>query len=136
MVRYDLDNKSQKIDNTIYFNPFNFRFFEENPFNLEKRTYPIDFGYKDSYAYSALIHIPKGYTVSELPEQKTISLPGKGGSLLFSANQVSDQIVNIQCRLVFPLSIYTPEYYEGLKKFFNEILAVQDQSIIVLKENS
>ena len=136
IVTYELNNKSQKIDETIYYNPFNFKFVEENPFNLEKRTYPIDFGYKDSYTYSSMIQIPEGYSIAELPEQKAVRLPGKGGSLLFSANKVSENTVSIQCRVTFPLATYAPEYYEGLKQFFNEILAVQNQSVLVLKENS
>ena len=136
VVNYELNNKSQKIDDVIYYNPFNFKFVEENPFNLEKRNYPIDIGFKDAYTYSSVIQIPEGYSVAELPEQKAVRLPGKGGSLLFSANKISENTVSIQCRLTFPLAIYAPEYYEGLKKFYNEILAVQNQSVLVLKENS
>jgi len=41
----------ETIGNKIYLNPFILKFFEENPFKLQERTYPIDFGYKDTYSY-------------------------------------------------------------------------------------
>ncbi|MFV8226599.1 DUF3857 domain-containing protein [Christiangramia aquimixticola] len=135
-VKYELHNKSQKIEDLIYLNPFSFKFFQKHPFNLEKRTYPIDFGYKDSYMYSAIITIPENYSVTTLPEQKAFTLPGRTGALMFSATQVSENTINVQCRLNFKQAIYAPEYYEGLKILFNEIMAIQDHSLIVLKENS
>lgn len=135
-IRYDLSNKSQKINDLIYFNPFSFKFFNKNPFNLEERHYPIDFGYKNAYMYSAIIEIPEGYTISDLPEQKALKMPNNGGSLIFAAQQVSENIISVQCRLTFPMSIYPSEYYEGIKKFFSEIMEVQNQSVIVLKEKA
>ncbi|WP_347408629.1 DUF3857 domain-containing protein [Christiangramia sp.] len=135
-IVYEMNNASQKINDQIYFNPFSFRFFQKNPFNLDKRTYPIDFGYKDMYMYSIQVIIPEGYTVAEMPESKALRLPGNKGSFLFAANKITENSISIQCRVSFTESIYGPEYYEGLKKFFNEILAVQQQSLIVLKENT
>ncbi len=135
-IRYDLENKSQKINDLIYFNPFSFKFFKSNPFNLEERNYPIDFGYKDAYTYSAILQLPEGYAVAELPEQKALRMPGNSGSLVFSASQITEDTVTIQCRLTFPRAVYTSEFYEGIKKFFSEIMAVQNQSVIVLKEKA
>ncbi len=134
LIRYELKNQSQKINEVIYFNPFSFHFFEENPFKLDERHYPIDFGYKDSYIYSAIIEIPEGYVVEEMPETKAMRMQGNGGSLMFSANQVSDRFINVQCRLSFPKANYPSVFYDALKKFFDEIIAVQSQSLIVLKE--
>ncbi|WP_035695778.1 DUF3857 domain-containing protein [Christiangramia portivictoriae] len=135
-IEYTLENVSQKINDLIYLNPFSFQFFEKNPFNLDERTYPIDFGYKNAFSYSAEIHIPEGYSVKELPEQKAFRLPQKGGALIFNAVKFSENVVMIQCRMTLSQTLYTPEYYEGLKKFFNELMTVQSQSLIVLEENS
>ncbi|WP_298247878.1 DUF3857 domain-containing protein [uncultured Christiangramia sp.] len=135
-IEYTLENVSQKINDLIYLNPFSFQFFEKNPFNLDERSYPIDFGYKNAFSYSAEIHIPEGYSVKELPEQKAIRLPGNGGALIFNAVSFSENVVMVQCRMTLSQTLYTPEYYDGLKKFFNELLTVQSQSLIVLEENS
>ncbi|TRO66991.1 DUF3857 domain-containing protein [Christiangramia sabulilitoris] len=135
-IVYELDNKSQKIGDKIYYNPFSFRFFEENPFKQDKRSYTIDFGYKDYYMYSAIIEIPEGFKVSSLPEAMNIGLSGKGGILRFNAAQINDSMVQVTCQLKFAYPSYPAEYYPFLKEFFNKILEVQSQSLIVIEENS
>ncbi|APG58998.1 DUF3857 domain-containing protein [Christiangramia salexigens] len=135
-IRFDLENQSQKIGNTIYFNPFSFKFFKENPFKLKERYYPIDFGYKDVYFYLGIIELPEGYNLVELPEKKALRMAEGGGSLFFDAIKTSDNVINIQCRLTFPKTVYSSVYYDALKRFFEEIILVQSQSLIVLKENT
>ncbi|MCM8570637.1 DUF3857 domain-containing protein [Gramella jeungdoensis] len=136
LIRYSLENKTQKINDRIYFNPFNFQFFTENPFKLEERNYPIDFGYKDAYLYSAIVEIPENYEIEELPKDKALRMSDGLGSLIFAARKISESTLNIQCRLSFGEAVYPSAYYEGLKKFFDEIIQVQTQSLIVLRENS
>lgn len=135
-IKYYLKNESQKINDKIYFNPFSFKFFEENPFKQEKRSYPIDFGYKDFYMYSAVIEIPEGYKITELPEAKSLAIQGNIASLKFSAGKTGDKTINVNCRLTFRYASYPAEYYQALQQFFDKILEVQTQSLIVLEENS
>ena len=135
-IKFSLKNNTQKIGDKIYINPFNFKFFDSNPFKLEKRTYPIDFGYKDAYIYSVQIEIPEGFKVGALPESKNIQVDGNVASLNFSSRQTSDRIINVNCRIRFSYASYPAEYYEGLKKFFDNIMEVQDLSLIVIEENS
>ena len=135
-ITYTLQNKSQKINDMIYLNPFNFQFFTSNPFVNDRRTYPIDFGYKDAYMYASVIEIPENYSVVDLPEQKAIQMSGGGATLVFSTKQQDEHQINIQCRLSFKQALYGPEYYDAIKRFFNEIMEVQEKSVIVLKENS
>jgi len=135
-IKYSLNNGSQKISDKTYFNPFSFKFFDENPFKQENRSYPINFGYKDAYIYSVLIEIPEGYKVTELPETKNLGIQGNAANLLFSAGQTGDRTISVQCRLTFKYAVYPLEYYEALKQFFDKIMEVQTQSLIVLEENS
>ncbi|CAL65640.1 DUF3857 domain-containing protein [Christiangramia forsetii] len=135
-IKYSLNNGSQKINDKIYFNPFSFKFFDENPFKQENRSYPIDFGYKDAYVYSAIIEIPEGFKVTELPETRNLKIQGNAANLMLSAGQTGDRTISVQCRLTFKHAVYPPEYYEALKQFFDKIIEVQTQSLIVLEENS
>ncbi len=134
-INYVLENETQKINDAIYFNPFSFKFFENNPFRSEKRNYPIDFGYKDSYYYSINVEIPENFEVVELPKQKLLSLPESGGSLSFVVQQLNERNINVHYRISFPKSIYSSGYYPFLKEFFDAIIEVQSQTIIVMKEN-
>ena len=135
-INYQLTNESQKINEAIYVNPFAFAFFNKNPFQLKERHYPIDFGYSDAYNYSVNIEIPENHHVAELPEQKLLRLPNNGGSMQFVATQTDERNVLVHYRISFPQSSYSSGFYPYLKKFFDAIIEVQNQSIIVVKENT
>lgn len=135
-IKFDLFNSSQKINDLIYVNPFSFKFFEENPFKLKERTYPIDFGYKDAYTYNISLEIPETHEFAELPENRILALPEKGGTLHFMTQKVNDQMVMVHCRVAFPLSVYGPGFYPYLQKFFSEMIDLQEQSIIVVREKA
>ena len=134
-INYNLDNESQKINDVIYFNPFSFHFFEKNPLTSAERNYPIDFGFQDTYNYSVNIEIPENHQVVELPKQKIISLPEKAGTMSFSVQQKDERNLSVQFRINFSQAEYASSFYPFLKEFFNAIIEVQSQSLIVLKEN-
>jgi hypothetical protein len=133
-IKFDLHNSSQKISELIYVNPFSFKFFEENPFTSKERNFPIDFGYKDAYTYSIRLEIPENHEFIEIPENKMLSLPQKGGTLHFMTQQVDERSLMVHCRVTFPLTVYAPGYYPYLQKFFSELINIQEQSIIVVRE--
>ena len=135
-INYELDNQSQKVNEMIYFNPFSFKLFEKNPFKLKERNYPIDFGYKDVYYYYTKIEVPDNYSVVELPKPQGFILPENGGSIQFSTSKIHEREVMVILRITFPKSFYPSGYYPYLKEFFDHILEIQSQSLIVLKENS
>jgi len=133
-IKYKLNNQTQKINDAIFLNPFSFRFFKSNPFQLESRHYPIDFGYKDAYSYIINIEIPKNYKFEEFPEQKSLGLPESGGNLRFFIRQNNETNLDVYCKLSFNKALYSSAYYPYLKEFFSEIIKVQTQSLIVIRE--
>jgi len=134
-IEFELDNTSQKINDLIYFNPFSFKFFESNPFKLSERTYPIDFGFKQSFVYSLVVSLPENHSVVELPEGKLAKLPDNAGSLYFVVQQVDEKTVNIQCRLSLLEPTYPTQFYPYLKEFMGPVMDIQNSSYIVVKEN-
>lgn len=134
-IEHELLNSSQKINDAIYLNPFSFTFFDKNPFKLKERHYPIDFGYKDAYMYSVNVKIPEGHSVEELPQPKLLRLPENGGTLNFNVQQADERSVNVNYRISFPKATYASGYYPYLKEFFDAIVEVQTQSLIVIREN-
>lgn len=135
-IDHILFNESQKINDAIYFNPFSFKFFNKNPFQRETRHYPIDFGYKDSYSYIINVIIPENHQVVELPQSKLLRLPENGGSLIFSVQKTDERNLLINYRITFPQAIYSSEFYPYLQQFFDAILEVENQSLIVIKANT
>ncbi|SDI21565.1 DUF3857 domain-containing protein [Winogradskyella thalassocola] len=121
------------IGNKIYFNPFIIKFFDKNPFQLQERTYPIDFGYKDIYNYSMKISLNEDLKVIELPKPVNYALPNKSGSLLFNIELLNDEIV-LYFKVKFNQPIYPPEYYPYLKSFMDKVVELQNNTIIALEK--
>tara|TARA_R110002049_G_scaffold38978_1_gene120325 strand:+ start:12846 stop:13235 length:390 start_codon:yes stop_codon:yes gene_type:complete len=117
----------------IYLTPFYIKFFKENPFKLQERTYPIDFGYQDTYNYMFKIDFGNTYTVLEKPDDVVLVLPNKKGQIRFSS-QILDNAVTINFRIDFKDTIYGPEYYPFLKEFMSKIIDIQNNSLILLKK--
>ncbi len=67
-VLYQMDNFARVIDGKIYFNPVLLQKIAENPFNLEDRNFPVEYPYPRINTEEVTYTLPKGYTVSEVPE--------------------------------------------------------------------
>ncbi|WP_407557682.1 DUF3857 domain-containing protein [Winogradskyella sp. 4-2091] len=121
------------IGNKIYLNPFLIKFFDENPFKLQERTYPIDFGYKDIYNYSMQINLDENLKVLEFPEMVNYSLPNQAGNVIYNS-ELKDNSLIIFFKVKFNLPIYSPEYYPYLKLFMDKVVELQNNSVIVLEK--
>ncbi|WP_034057881.1 transglutaminase-like domain-containing protein [Lacinutrix jangbogonensis] len=130
----DFEIPSEVIGNSIYINPFITTFFDENPFKLQERTYPIDFGYKDSFTYIyKLDYDATVYDVIEIPAIKKHQLPNGTGSLLLNVTKSDSEII-IYFKFNFKEAIYNQNYYPYLKEYFSTIVDLQKNSLIVLKK--
>ncbi|WP_299522632.1 DUF3857 domain-containing protein [Winogradskyella sp.] len=121
------------IGNKIYLNPFLITFFEENPFKLQERTYPIDFGYRDSYLYVMSIDLGNNLKILEIPQSLNYALPDKAGSFV-SNFEVKDNKLSLYFKVKFDKAIYESGYYAYLKTFMDKVVETQKNSIIVLEK--
>lgn len=133
-LKKGLDPMNKTVDGvskkTLYINPILFTFFRKNPFTLQERSYPIDFGYKRRFIYVLKLNTAN-YTVEELPKSASFALPNKAGLLKYNVKQEKDFIlINMSFSLNKP--VYNHEYYESLKKLASEFINIQKNSIIVL----
>ncbi|MGI9549631.1 MAG: DUF3857 domain-containing protein [Aurantibacter sp.] len=117
----------------LYFNPFLVQFFESNPFKLETRDYPIDFGYPRAYRYQMNVTIPPGYKVIELPESIAVNLGKSIVDLRFYVRQNETQ-VGIEYHLALRSTHFSPEDYTALKQIFSKAVELQKNSLIVLEK--
>lgn len=132
---YNIQYKTEQIGQNIYLNPFFNRFISENPFKLQERTYPVDFGYKTNYVYTFQINLGSKYSLIEKPKDTNLSLPNNEGQLIFSS-KIIDNTINLILKFNLKSPAYTPEYYPYLKEIFNKLVDIQQNSIFVLKANS
>ncbi len=129
--KFELENVLNS--NMVYFNPFLIRFFDQNPFLLEERNYPIDFGYSRNYKYQMNITVPDGYQVHELPENKTFTLGEKMAILKFYHLHDKNQIV-ISFDLTLNDTYFSANDYNSLKELFEHVTNIQNNSLVVLKK--
>ncbi|MEO0337832.1 MAG: DUF3857 domain-containing protein [Bacteroidota bacterium] len=129
-VAFNIPNQAMINGDFIYFNPMLNQAFEENPFKLEKREFPVDFTFPFNDRFVLVMDLPEGYTVEELPETVSMSLPEKGAQFVYSCKQVGQQIT-VNCSLKINKLIYMPEEYAGLKKFFDLIVEKQGEQIVL-----
>lgn len=131
-VEFNFTRDVPEIDNIFYIKPFTKAFFEKNPFKLNQRTYPVDFGYKDSYNYLVSINIPKDYDFIDIPKNLAYKLPNELAQIVINFQKNGNKLI-INHRITFNSSYYPTEYYAVLKEFFNLIVNIENDSLIALK---
>ena len=126
------DNAVDIIGDKMYITPFLFNKIEENPFKLEKREFPIDFGYPFSNRYIVSITVPDGYQVESIPEPVKLVIPDDLGFF-----KCVFKIINNQIKLTSTFemndAIISPDNYLLLKQFFNEMISKEAEQIVLTK---
>ncbi len=130
---FDIKLTSQLVGDNLYINPFIFQFFKTNPFKLQERTYPIDFGYKDAYLYSFKLNIDDEFEIVDYPKELLFRLPNNKGQITLKSLKENNTI-NLYFKFDFKDAIYNSAYYASLKKYMSTIIDIQSNSLIVLKK--
>jgi Domain of Unknown Function with PDB structure (DUF3857)/Transglutaminase-like superfamily len=117
----------------IYLNPLVTNQIMENPYKMEDRVYPVDFGYLRNHVYIAKITLPEGYVVDELPQNKIFALPGSGGKFSYSLTPMGN-FINVMCSFQINRQIFIQTEYPALREFYNLVVAKQAEQIVLKKK--
>ncbi len=117
----------------IYLNPFIMDQEEGNPFKLETREYPVDYGSPFENLYFVKVILPDGYTIEEAPKSKAMTLPGSAAKYLYNVVQAGNTI-SISSSLAINQSLFTQEEYPHLREFYNQLVAKQAEQIVLKKK--
>jgi Domain of Unknown Function with PDB structure (DUF3857)/Transglutaminase-like superfamily len=126
------ENGADIINDKIYIQPLSFLKITENPFKLEKREFPIDFGYAFKEMYIVNISIPKGYVLESIPEPISVKIPNELGEFKFIPRVTG---TNIQLSVTFDIKKATigAESYLFLKEFYNQVIIKHAEQIVLTK---
>lgn len=116
----------------IYFKPFLAEGITKNPFQKPERKYPVDFGAPSTRSTIALVTLPEGYTVEEMPKNEAFALPENGGRFTFAA-QLNGNKLQINSRLMILKPIFFAEEYNALRAFYDKIVAKYATQIVLKK---
>ncbi|MEM6377772.1 MAG: DUF3857 domain-containing protein [Bacteroidota bacterium] len=129
-VDFTIPNQAMVNRDFIYFTPMLDKWYDENPFKLEKRDYPVDFTYPTDRRYILSMELPEGYIIEEKPEDLNMSLPDHGAAFTYSVKQMGNK-VTLNCGLKINKIQFQPEEYQGLKKFFDLVVEKQSEQLVL-----
>ena len=131
-IKFTSEDLVEGINGKLYIDPLLFFVRNINPFKLETRKFPVDFGtpWKDKNRIS--IQIPEGYAVESLPESFAIGLPESLGFFKYQIKQVGSKI-SVLSTLQFNSAIIAPQYYQTLKDFYGKVVEKQMEKIVLVK---
>jgi len=130
----EIVDKVEDTGNLIYLNPMLYEQTKKNPFTLEERKYPVDYGHAYDETYTVEISLPEGCCLESKPENMRIALPNKAGSYIYSIQILGGKII-LMSRLRIIKPMFSFDEYPSLKEFYKLIVAKQAE-MLVLKRNS
>lgn len=129
---FELENGLEMINGKIYLKPLLFLALRENPFKAETRTYPIFFDYPSINTEVVNPMIPEGYKFESLPESFVSELNAGEIKFSFFVNQ-NKNFLRIKSVVDYSNTVYNPQDYHTLKKFYNYILEKQTETVVISK---
>jgi len=117
----------------LYINPLIHLRIDENPFRLEERVYPVDFGKATERTLICKINIPENFIADELPKPKIILLPNNGGKFTYNV-QAMGNIINVVSILTINQSLFSQMEYKSLREFYDLVVAKHAEQIVLKKK--
>jgi hypothetical protein len=120
----------QVAGDNIYFNPVFFGHYDENPFKLPERNFPVDFAYGRRLHYTLSLTLPEGYVVQELPKSFTLDLARDGGQFRRVA-QVEGNTLQFMSQVTIRKPRFDPLEYKALREFYDRIVAAHAEQVVL-----
>jgi hypothetical protein len=128
-----LSGYADMIGDMISLNPMLIEKLDSNPFKMEKRKYPIDYGHPIKSRYVLNVLLPEGYEVSEVPRPCSIVLPDKSGRFTYNMS-VKGNSVQLMANFDITKTLFVESEYLLIKEFYNQVIAKQMEVIMLKKK--
>ena len=127
-----VEDMVEEAGNLVYFTPLLYERTKENPFKLEERNFPVDFGFANEEIYRITIELPENLTVDKMPKSELFKLADD--SAYFSYLAASDgKRISIVSKISLRKSSYDAATYFELKELFKKIVSKQAEQIVLKK---
>ena len=101
---------------------------EKHVFEHAVRVHPIDFEFPYSDVDDVTITPPAGWQVSGFPQPQHTNLKVCSYSL---TTESKDGLLHLSRNLMINLSLLQPEYYGGLREFFQVVRSGDEQQLVL-----
>lgn len=130
-VEFDYIGESVNGVDKFYFNPFISIVRNDNPLKEKSRSYPIDFTYPKKYVFESTINIPNGYKFDYyLDDYKKVSNDYIDINYI---THLSEGTLSIRFDYHFKKSKYPTSSYNELRSFYDEIVKLGQEKVVLSK---
>lgn len=130
---FETEDQVEIIGDKMYFSPLLFLTEKENPFKLNERLYPVDFGAPWEEKYIISIELPEGYTIESKPENIAYALPEKMGTYKF-VTILKNNKLQVLSTVKINLPIIASQHYSALKEFYKSMIDKQLEKVVLTKQ--
>jgi hypothetical protein len=109
--------------------------YEENPFGLGERNYPVDFGVPIVEQFLLVLTLPDGYTFDVIPEEIHVVLPRDAGRFRYQTLVIQGRHIQILSEIEINKTVFDPEEYGAIRSFFDHIAAKHTEKLIIGRGN-
>jgi len=131
ILKYNVTDHPEKVNNKIYVSPFLHENISENPFKQPSRNYPVDMIFPKRLSFFTEMNIPDGYKIDFIPVNDKIK---NDQFELDYYTSVTDKKINIFLIYYFKISVYEATEYNKLKYYYNEIINKGSEKIVFVKK--
>ncbi len=131
-LEVDITDQAEVIGDKIIFSPLLYNAAIKNIYTLENRQYPVNYNYPISEFLLFNYTIPEGYSVESMPKSIAMKLPDGSVAVSYTVQQV-DNTIKISYKKTISKSTFFPEEYVDLKEFYNQIVRINTEKIILKK---
>ncbi len=124
-----ISNTLSIAGNLAYMSPIFIKAFDESPFKLKERNYPVEIPFPFKEQFVLVLDLPENFAVEELPKSIKYSFPDNGGSFTYTSKQNGQQLI-INSDLNINQTTFIPSQYKGLKQLFEKIIEKQNEQIV------
>jgi hypothetical protein len=124
---------AQPAGDRIYLEPLLGLRLKENPFKAAERKMVVDFAYPFDEHFIFTYTLPEGYVIEELPKSTRYQWADKSIRFEYIVT-AKEGTVQLLCRLFIQRAVFAPEEYKDLRNTFAQIVAKQNEQIVLKKK--
>ncbi len=130
--KFELPNGAEQIGGNVYINPLLFLTTTSNPFKSEDRKFPVFLKHRSSITNTVNFMLPDNVKVESLPANKAVTLNEIDAMFKFTVVQNAN-FLRVTSELKFNTIVYLPKDYEMLKDFYNQLILINSEKIVLTK---
>lgn len=130
--KFELPDGAEQIGGNVYINPLLFLTTTSNPFKSDDRQFPVFLKHRSSITNTVNFMLPDNVKVESLPANKAVTLNEKDAMFKFVVVQ-NGNFLRVTSELKLNTIIYLPEDYEMLKNFYNQLILINSEKIVLTK---